>query len=118
VPFGKLVVVIPSPATIETVYDNEAVPPPESVACKVKVDEPAVVGVPEIPPPLLSDKPAGRAPPAICQVYGAKPPVAATMALYKVPTLALGRDAVVMARGLVIAIDVCPVACCPEASDT
>ena len=57
-----------TPDAIETVYDCELVPPLESVTLRVKVDDPAAVGVPEIPPPLLSAKPAGRAPADTAQV--------------------------------------------------
>jgi hypothetical protein len=54
--------------TIERVYVCELVPPVESVTLIVKVDDPAAVGVPEIPPPLLNARPAGRAPAATVQV--------------------------------------------------
>ena len=61
-PFGSEVVVMTTPDAIETVYVCELVPPLESVTLRVNVDDPAAAGVPEIPPPLLSPRPAGRAP--------------------------------------------------------
>lgn len=53
------------------------VPAAASVTVMLVVTVPAVVGVPEITPPVLSAKPAGRAlPAAIVQVYGLVPPLA------------------------------------------
>ncbi len=49
----------------------------ESLAFAVKVKVPGVVGVPEIVPVLLRDRPAGKDPLAIDHVYGVTPPVAA-----------------------------------------
>jgi hypothetical protein len=45
-----------------------AVPPTLSATWTVKLEVPAVVGVPEITPAELSDNPAGRAPELIDQV--------------------------------------------------
>ena len=67
-PFGSEVVVMTIPDAIERVYVCELVPPLESVTLREKVDDPAAVGVPEIPPPLLNTKPAGRTPAATAQV--------------------------------------------------
>jgi hypothetical protein len=53
---------------METVYASEVVPPAASVTLSVNVDDPATLGVPETPPPLFSDKPAGRAPADNAQV--------------------------------------------------
>ena len=47
-----------------------------SVAVTVKVDVPAVVGVPEMMPPLVIDNPAGSDPAVTLNVYGAVPPLA------------------------------------------
>jgi len=47
-----------------------------SVTWTVKLEVPAVVGVPEIAPAELKLNPAGRLPEEIDQVYGAVPPVA------------------------------------------
>jgi hypothetical protein len=53
----------------------------ESVTATVKVDVPEAAGVPEIAPELLSDRFAGRDPPATLQVSVPVPPVAASAAL-------------------------------------
>jgi len=71
----------------------------ESATCTVKVDEPAVVGVPESVPPLLRLRPAGKLPEATLQEYGVKPPVAARDAEYPVPAVPLGSEAVVIETG-------------------
>ena len=59
------------------VIDNAAVAEPDalSVTLTVKLDEPAVVGVPEIVPPERVN-PAGSVPLATDHVYGGDPPVA------------------------------------------
>ena len=50
-----------------------------SATCTVKLEVPAAVGVPVIPPVAgFNARPAGRAP-AIDQLYGAVPPVAASV---------------------------------------
>ena len=58
----------------------------ESVTFKVNDAVPAVVGVPLICPALLSVSPAGNAPEEIDQLYGVVPPLAASVAVYAVPT--------------------------------
>jgi hypothetical protein len=69
----------------------------ESVTITVKSNVPAVVGVPEtVPVELPMVSPGGRDPVVIDQVYGGVPPVTATVAEYVVPTVPLGREAVVM----------------------
>jgi translation initiation factor 2 alpha subunit (eIF-2alpha) len=68
-----------------------------SVTCTVKLYCAAVVGVPLIVPALLKAKPAGNAPDATVQEYGAVPPAADSVELYALPTEPLGKDAVVMA---------------------
>jgi hypothetical protein len=55
-------------AAIETVYVCELDPPPESNTWIVKLYEPAVVGVPEIPPRLVNVNPGGSMPPARFQL--------------------------------------------------
>ena len=51
----------------------------ESVTLTVKFEVPAVVGVPEITPPELKERPAGRVPESSDQLYGVTPPVAASV---------------------------------------
>jgi hypothetical protein len=52
----------------------------ESATPMVKLEVPAAVGVPEITPVLaLSVKPAGRLPVLTLHVYGATPPLAASV---------------------------------------
>jgi hypothetical protein len=60
------------------------VPPP--VTCTVKLNVPAVVGVPLRTPAVLRLNPAGRAPADTDQLYGGVPPVASSCRLYAVPT--------------------------------
>jgi hypothetical protein len=84
VPLGKEVVPITNGCTevaMVTVYDLVAVSlgADESATCTVNVDEPAVVGVPEMVPPLLRLRPAGNVPEVTLQEYGVKPPVAASV---------------------------------------
>jgi hypothetical protein len=52
-----------------------------SETCTVMLAAPAVVGVPEMVPPVLRDSPAGRVPDLSVHVYGAVPPVAERVAL-------------------------------------
>jgi hypothetical protein len=55
--------------------------PAESVTCKVKLETPIAVGVPEMTPvPLFSDIPAGSEPFDMDHVYGVVPPLAARLA--------------------------------------
>jgi hypothetical protein len=81
---GSEAVVIESGCTeVEMVTVNDLVAvslgDDESATCTVKVDEPAVVGVPEMVPPLLRLRPAGKAPAEILQEYGVLPPEAANV---------------------------------------
>lgn len=71
----------------------------ESVTCTVKLDGPALVGVPLIVPPLLKLRPAGNAPEVTVQEYGVVPPVAARVNEYAVPTIPFGTEAVVIVSG-------------------
>ena len=58
----------------------------ESFTCTVKLDVPAVVGVPEITPVEAAKvSPTGSDPELIVQVYGDVPPLAPSVALYAVP---------------------------------
>jgi len=68
----------------------------ESVTCTVKLDEPALVGVPLIVPPTLKLRPAGNAPEVTVHEYGVVPPVAARVNEYAVPTIPFGTEAVVI----------------------
>ncbi len=61
---------------------------PPSVTWIVKFDVPAVVGVPLIAPvEAFRLSPPGRVPAETDQLYGAIPPVAASVWLYDVPTV-------------------------------
>ena len=51
----------------------------ESVTCRVNVEDPVAVGVPESLPLLLMVKPAGNVPEDTVQEYGVTPPDAATV---------------------------------------
>ena len=63
----------------------------------MKLEVPAVVGLPEITPELeLRVKPAGKEPEAMLQVpYVPVPPVAASVCVYEVPTVPPDKDEVV-----------------------
>jgi hypothetical protein len=78
------VVICNAGTVVEIVIDSDcvavfAVGVVESVTFTVKVEEPAVVGVPEIVPVVESVKPAGKDPELMLQEYGAVPPVAASV---------------------------------------
>jgi hypothetical protein len=83
------------PIVIES--DRVAVLPRLSVTSTVKVDVPAVVGVPEIVSPL-SVRPAGKLPVTIDHVYGVVPPEAARLAEYAALVVPSSSDDVVTAR--------------------
>ena len=68
----------------------------ESVALTVKLDVPAVVGVPVMLPLAANANPAGSAPAVIDQVIGAVPPVDCSAALYVELTIPFGSVVVVM----------------------
>jgi hypothetical protein len=80
-----------------TVFDCAGLP--ASVTVKVSgVALADAVGVPlRTPVEALNVRPAGRAPDASVQLYGAVPPVAARVALYVVPTTPFASDVVVIA---------------------
>ena len=74
----------------------EEAPP---VTSTVKLDVPAVVGVPLKTPAALRVNPAGGVPTVTAQLYGGVPPVAANVWLYAVPTVpAVSGLVVVIAR--------------------
>ena len=50
-----------------------------SVTCTVKLDVPAAVGVPEITPAVLNERPAGSAPLSRLHAMGDVPPVAVSV---------------------------------------
>jgi hypothetical protein len=68
----------------------------ESVTCTVKLDWPALVGVPLIVPFLLKPRPEGNAPDVTIHEYGALPPAAVSADEYAVPTLPLGATVVLI----------------------
>ena len=70
-----------------------------SVTLTVKLAETGVVGVPEITPALLRLSPAGSAPEARVQVRVPVPPVAASAALYAVPTVPPANAPLVVIAG-------------------
>jgi hypothetical protein len=73
---------------------------PESVTLAVNLNVPAAVGVPEITPVLaMSDRPGGKEPEAIAQLYGGVPPLAVSIPEYGTRTLPLDRDVVVIVSG-------------------
>jgi hypothetical protein len=73
----------------------------------VSVVVPAAVGVPEIAPPLLKDRPAGSdEPDARLQLSVPTPPVPCKVALYAVPTVPPESEVVVMlGAGVTTTID-------------
>jgi hypothetical protein len=81
-----------------------------SVTLIVKLDDPGVVGAPEmIPAERLS--PAGSDPVATDHVYGGVPPVAFSACEYTTPTMPAGNEDVVMLNaGALITIDIAAVA--------
>ena len=72
-------------------------------ALTVKLNVPAVVGVPEITPPLERLKPPGRVPLSMSQVIVASP-VAVSCSLYAVPTVPSGNVVVVIVGALPIGV--------------
>jgi hypothetical protein len=75
-PLGRLAVVMAGGAATDNVKPFESVQPFEPpLTATVNVEEPAVVGNPEIIPELPKPMPEGRLPDFIQYVYGATPPV-------------------------------------------
>ena len=77
VPFGSVVVVIFGGAGMTMVIDNACVSDCDklSVTCTVKLNVPAAVGVPEIPPVEESKFNPGGIVPVKLQLNGGVPPV-------------------------------------------
>jgi hypothetical protein len=73
----------------------------ESVTVAVKLEVPAVVGVPLRVPLLARESPLGS-PLGTVNLYGAVPPVAARVAEYAVPAVPEGSEAVVNDTGVVV----------------
>ena len=67
------------------------------MACTVKLEVPAVVGVPLIVPLPLKASPAGKLPEDTLHVMVPTPPLDARATLYVVPTKPLAREVVVIA---------------------
>jgi hypothetical protein len=73
----------------------------------VKLNEPEVVGVPEIVPVVAdSVSPAGSAPELRLQLYGAVPPVAVSVVEYAVPVCPEGTELVEIWTGVTAAATV------------
>ncbi len=78
-------------ALITLVYACNPVQPLASVAVIVDVNMPAVVGVPEMVPLMVSDIPGASSPAVMLKVYGACPPLAVMILLYATPSVPFGR---------------------------
>src|ERR1700722_11374263 len=77
----------------------------ESVTSATKSKVPPAVGVPEITPvAACSLSPAGSDPTGIDQLYGATPPVAASVAEYGTPAVAAGSVTVVTVSGVTVTV--------------
>ena len=84
IPFGTEAVVIVSVGALalmlmESGLVATSIGAEESVTCTVKLDWPALVGVPLMVPPLLKLRPAGNAPAETVHEYGAVPPEAVSV---------------------------------------
>jgi hypothetical protein len=71
----------------------------ESVTETLKVDEPSVVGVPLMTPPVLMVRPGGRVPDESAHVKGPLPPVEVSVVEYGTLTTAVGSAAGFMTNG-------------------
>jgi hypothetical protein len=68
-----------------------------------KLDQPALVGLPEIAPvELFNVSPGGNAPITTLHAYGGVPPVADIWAVYAWPTVPLGRSAFIIVSGVAV----------------
>jgi hypothetical protein len=83
---GKIVI---GHFTTQIVYVRLQENPNWSVTVTVNVEQPTVVGVPEIVQPV-GDNPAGSAPVTL-HVYGPVPPLPVIVWLYALPSIASGR---------------------------
>jgi hypothetical protein len=70
----------------------------ESLTCTVKLVLPAVLGVPEMTPAGLSERPAGRFPEDTAHELPPDPPLAASVCEYAVPAVPFGSEDVVTVR--------------------
>lgn len=95
---GRVVVVMVNGAIMVIVKPCVAVTAGLSLSATlaVKVLVPVAVGVPEMTPAVLMDKPAGSAPEDMVNVYGAIPPEAARVVLYATVVTAIGTEVVVI----------------------
>jgi len=74
------------------------------VTFRLKLYVPVALGVPEIAPlDGVKLNPEGNEPEVMLQVYGAVPPLAASVALYAVPCLPLGNELVVILSAVLFA---------------
>jgi hypothetical protein len=102
-PLGsELVVMVTGVTAAATVILNDCaavcgVGAVESITLTVKLNVPAVVGVPEITPVDAAKlNPAGSIPALTLQLYGVVPPLACNVVVYAVPTVPPGSDAAVV----------------------
>ena len=99
------------------VIENAFCPDPEaeSLACAVKLNVPAVCGLPLSNPPELNVTPEGKDPATTLHVYGAVPPEADSDCEYCVPTIPPSSgDGVVIVTGVGAAAIVIENAFCPD----
>src|SRR5579871_5054304 len=81
-----------------------------SATCTVKLKSPAARGIPVTLPKGLMISPKGRDPEASDQILGCEPPIAVSPAEYATPTIASGRDLVVILMlGCANAMDAAPI---------
>jgi hypothetical protein len=106
-PAGVTVIVVSTDGgEIVSVYACIAEPPTVSAALIVKLEVPAVVGVPVNAPAELKVNPAGSVPELTDQVNDGVPPEAAKLCEYALPTLPFGNgDAVVIDGAGLMMID-------------
>src|SRR4051794_32311498 len=87
----------------------------ESVTLTVKLEVPAVVGVPVIVPFVASVSPAGSDPALTDHVYGAVPPLAVRVCCgYTDPAVPAGRVAVVTTGGVGAGLTTICSGCVPD----
>jgi hypothetical protein len=80
-----------------------------SFTCTVKLEVPAVVGVPLIAPLAASDSPAGSEPTVVDHVLPPDPPLATRVCEYATPTVPLGSEEVVTVNcgGAMVMLNAC-----------
>jgi hypothetical protein len=90
-----------------------------SVNLTVKLKRPSLVGVPEITPvAALRESPRGKAPADIDQVYGAQPPVTASVCEYARNIRPFGNEVVVIVGAILMVMVKAFVAMPPTLSAT